>query len=46
MLDLLSETGLLGARPVDTPMDSAVKLNADHGDLFADVGRYRRLVGK
>ena len=46
VLDLLSETGLLGARPVDTPMDSTVKLDGEHGELFSDVGRYCRLVGK
>ena len=46
VLDLLSETGLLGARPADTPMDSTVKLDGEHGELFSDVGRYRRLVGK
>lgn len=27
VLDLLSETGHLGAHPADTPMDSTVKLN-------------------
>ena len=46
VLDLLTETGLLGARPSDTPMDSSVKLSGDTGDFFPDIGRYRRLVGK
>jgi hypothetical protein len=46
VLDLLSKTGLLGARPTDTPMDSTVKLDDEHGELFSDVGQYRRLVGK
>ena len=46
ILDLLSETGLLGACPADTLMDSTVKLDGEHGELFSDVGRYRRLVGK
>ena len=46
VLDLLFETGLLGARLADTPMDSTVKLDGEHGELFSDVGRYRRLVGK
>lgn len=45
VLDLLSETGLLGSRPADTPMDSFVKLNSDQGVEFGDIGRYRRLVG-
>ena len=38
VLDLFSETGLLGARPADTPMDSTVKLDGEHGELFSDVG--------
>uniref|UniRef100_A0A2N9IFK3 Reverse transcriptase Ty1/copia-type domain-containing protein n=1 Tax=Fagus sylvatica TaxID=28930 RepID=A0A2N9IFK3_FAGSY len=46
VLDLLSETGLLGARPADTPMDSTVKLDGEQGELFSDIGRYRCLVGK
>jgi hypothetical protein len=46
VLDLLFETGLLGACPADTPMDSTVKLDGEHGELFSDVDRYRRLVGK
>ena len=46
VLDLLTETGLLGTRPSDTPMDSSVKLDGDTGDFFPDIGRYRRLVGK
>lgn len=27
-------------------MDSSVKLDANNGDLFEDIGRYHRLVGK
>ncbi|GMP27046.1 hypothetical protein CsSME_00003220 [Camellia sinensis var. sinensis] len=46
LLDLLSKTGLLGTRPSDTPMDSCVKLDGDTGDLFPDIGRYRRFVRK
>jgi hypothetical protein len=45
-LDLLEETGLLGSRPVDVPMDPNKKLLKDEGKLFEDPGRYRRLVGK
>ena len=37
---------MLDSRMVDTPMDYHVKLNANMGELFADVGQYRRLVGK
>jgi hypothetical protein len=45
-LDLLEETGLLGSRPVDVPMDLNKKLLKDEGELFEDPGRYRCLVGK
>jgi hypothetical protein len=43
---LLEETGLLGARPVDTPMGPNQKLVNDEGELFEYPSRYRRLVGK
>ncbi|CAL5334546.1 unnamed protein product [Camellia sinensis] len=46
VLDLLTRTDLLGTRPSDTPMDSSVKLDGDTGNLFLDIGRYHRLVGK
>ncbi|XP_028086237.1 uncharacterized protein LOC114287156 [Camellia sinensis] len=46
VLDLLTETGLLGTRPSDTPMDSSVKPAGDTDDLFTDIGHYHRLVGK
>lgn len=45
-LDLLSQTGTLGARLVDTPMDSSVKLDAVSGNVFQDIKRYWRLVDK
>nr|MCH9869351.1 hypothetical protein [Serratia marcescens] len=47
VLDILSETGLLGCRPVETPMDPNIKLSAHTSDPpFTDPGRYRRLVGR
>lgn len=46
VLGLLDETGFLGARPVDTPMDPNVKLLKDEGKSFAEPGKYRRLAGK
>nr|XP_027124187.1 uncharacterized protein LOC113740870 [Coffea arabica] len=36
----------LGHLPVDTAMDSNVKLMEDQGALLDDSGQYRRLVGK
>ncbi len=44
--NLMFETRLLDTHPVDTPMNSTVKLDVDHGELFIDVGRCSRLFGK
>ncbi|KAL5779167.1 hypothetical protein ACOSQ2_009904 [Xanthoceras sorbifolium] len=46
VLDLLKETGMLGCKPVDTPMDSASKLGAKGDSESADKSCYQRLVGK
>ncbi|GAU43000.1 hypothetical protein TSUD_188740 [Trifolium subterraneum] len=45
-LDILSETGMLDSRPIDTPMDPNVKLLPGQGEPLKDPGRYRRLVGR
>ena len=45
VLDLLTETGKLGAKPCSTPMLPNLQLTKD-GELFEDAGRYRRLVEK
>ena len=45
VLDLLSETGKLGAKPYSSPMAPGVHLTRE-GKLFEDLERYRRLVGK
>ncbi|XP_068659151.1 secreted RxLR effector protein 161-like, partial [Aristolochia californica] len=45
VLDLLEETGMKGCRPVDTPMDTNVKLCATNEEDI-DIGKYQRLVGK
>ncbi|RVW82293.1 Retrovirus-related Pol polyprotein from transposon RE1 [Vitis vinifera] len=45
-LDILEETGMLDCKPVDTPMDSNVKLVPGQGEPLGDPRRYRRLVGK
>ena len=46
ILDLLNETGFLGCKPVDTPMDSTKKMNRSKESILVDKGRYQRLVGK
>ena len=45
-LDILTDTGMLNCKPVDTPMDPNVKLVPSQGELLRDLGKYRRLVGK
>ena len=46
VLDLLAETGMMGSRPIDTPMDSNIQFSKYKGEDFVDASRYRRLVGK
>ena len=46
VLDILEETGLLGSKPMETPMDPNVKLYEDQGELLSNLERYCRLVGK
>jgi hypothetical protein len=43
---LLEETSLLGVQPIEVLMDPNQKLLKDDGELFEDIGRYRRRVGK
>jgi hypothetical protein len=45
-LDLLKDSGLLGSKPVTTPLDPAIKLCHDEGKPFEDISQYRRLIGK
>ncbi|CAA7042208.1 unnamed protein product [Microthlaspi erraticum] len=44
-LDIISETGLLGARPVKFPLEQNHRLSFATGDDIPDPKRYRRLVG-
>ncbi|XP_021717945.1 uncharacterized protein LOC110685730 [Chenopodium quinoa] len=45
-LDIISETGLLGAKPADFPMEQNHKLALAEGRVLEDVEKYRRLVGR
>ncbi|XP_048234686.1 uncharacterized protein LOC8263921 isoform X1 [Ricinus communis] len=45
VLDLLSEIGKLGAKPCNIPIVPNLQLTNDD-ELFKDLERYRRLVGK
>ena len=46
MLDIRDETGLMGLKSMDTPMDPNVKLCVDQGILMTNLDNYRCLVGK
>ncbi|KAF5936407.1 hypothetical protein HYC85_027536 [Camellia sinensis] len=46
VLDLLKETGMLGSKACDTPLEPGLKLSEDEGGEPVDRGRYQRLVGK
>ncbi|KAI3703311.1 hypothetical protein L1987_73276 [Smallanthus sonchifolius] len=46
ILDLLTETGLVDCKPVDTPMIVNHKLHMEPNGELADKERYQRLVGK
>jgi hypothetical protein len=45
-LDLLDDSGLLGAKPISTPSDPTIKLHHDSSPPFNDIPSYRRLVGR
>nr|KYP50079.1 Retrovirus-related Pol polyprotein from transposon TNT 1-94 [Cajanus cajan] len=44
VLDIISEAGLLGARPVSTPLEQNHHLATINGALFDDPEKYQRLV--
>ena len=46
VLDLLTETGLLGSKPKATPFPSGVKLTEASGELLDDPHEYRRIIGR
>ena len=43
-LDLLQDYGLLGSKPISTPMDYTLKISKDSGTPLDDVSIYRRLT--
>ncbi|KAG8475656.1 hypothetical protein CXB51_032633 [Gossypium anomalum] len=45
VLDLLKETGFLGCKPTDTPMEANLRFNKEDGSL-EDREKFQRLVGK
>ncbi|KAM7516034.1 hypothetical protein LguiA_005617 [Lonicera macranthoides] len=46
ILDLLSETGMSGCKPSDTPIELGTKLGGIKDGVPVETGRYQRLVGK
>lgn len=45
-LDIISEAGLLGCKPVATPMEQNHKLLSDAGPLCKNPERFRRFIGQ
>ena len=46
VLQLLENTGFLGCKPAQLPMDPKVHLTASDGTLLTDPSQYRRLIGR
>ena len=46
MLDLLEETGLLGCKPIETPMEPNLRLQLASVDKVVNRDQYQRLVGR
>ena len=46
ILDLLKETGMMGCRPANTPIDPNQKLQSEGNGDPVDTTRYQRLVGR
>ena len=46
ILDLLKETGMMGCRPANTPIDPNQKLRSEGKGDPVDTTRYQRLVGR
>ena len=44
-LDILEETGMMGCRPINTPIDPNVKLLPGQGEPLCNPERYRHLFG-
>ena len=46
VLDLLKQTGMIGCKPADTPIDPNKKLGDGEQGESVDIGQYQRLVGE
>ena len=45
-LDLLKETGMMGYKPCDTPIELGQELDINEDEESIDKSQYQRLVGK
>ena len=45
IMDLLTRTNMLEAKPISSPMTSSCKLSKDGSDLLQDASFYRSVVG-
>ena len=45
-LEILKDMGFLGSKPIRFPMEQNLRLSKYKGKLLADLGQYRRLIGR
>lgn len=45
-MDILREHNMLGAKPLQLPLDSHLKLTPDLGDILPNLAVYQRLLGQ
>ena len=45
-LDLLTEAGMLGCKPIDTPMEQNHRLASAEGNPYSNHEKYRRIMGR
>ena len=46
VLDLLKETGMMGCRPIETPMEPNLELQPASAKKVRDKEKFQRLVGR
>ena len=45
-LEVLTDSSMLGCKPMKTPIEQYLRLSKDEGELIDDPSQYRRLIGK